>query len=132
LISSIIPTYPLITIYFLLYSNTSKSTKFETFKILQNSIQPLGREQTKVTLVAYESEPFQLGEWDERPSEEQRADPIISQGYKFEFPRGQIAIGESFDVCVEGPGGHLDCKTLTSSPTRQPEEVIFSIDLILF
>jgi hypothetical protein len=35
-----------------------------------------------------------------------RADPIISQGYKFEFPRGQIVIAESFDVCVEGPGGH--------------------------
>ena len=30
-----------------------------------------------------------------------RADPIISQGYKFEFPRGQIAVGESLDVCVK-------------------------------
>jgi len=65
-----------------------------------------------------------------------RADPIISQGYKFEFPRGQIVIAESFVVCVEGPGSHLDCKTLKSSPGKQPEEVIliltkFSINFLL-
>ena len=79
-------------------------------------------------MVAYKSETYQLCEGDERPSEEQRADPISSQEYQFEFPKGQIAIGESFDVCVKDPGGYSDCKTLTNSPTRQLEEVTFSID----
>jgi hypothetical protein len=32
---------------------------------------------------------------------EQRADTIVCQGYQFEFPKGQIAVGESFDVCVD-------------------------------
>ena len=45
----------------------------------------------------------------------QRADPITSKGYQFEFPKGQIAVGESFQVCeVSG------CKTLTNSPAKQP------------
>jgi hypothetical protein len=37
----------------------------------------------------------------ERPLEEQRADPIASIGYQFEFPKGQITVRESFDVCIE-------------------------------
>ncbi len=66
-------------------------------------------------------------EWDERPLEQQRPDPIVSKGH--EFPKGQIAVGESFDVCVEGPGRYYsECKTLTNLPSNQPEEVIFSID----
>jgi hypothetical protein len=58
----------------------------------------------------------------------QRADPIAPIGYQFVFPKGQIASGESFDVCVEGPGGYSDCKTLTNSASKQPEVVTFSID----
>jgi hypothetical protein len=50
--------------------------------------------------VVYKSETFNLCEGDEIPLEEQRADPIASQGYQFEFPKGQIAIGESFDVYI--------------------------------
>jgi hypothetical protein len=65
-----------------------------------------------------------LCEGDERPSEEQTGDPIESIGYQFEFPRGQIPVGEFFNVCVEVS----DCKTLTNSPTNQPEELTFSID----
>ena len=37
--------------------------------------------------------------------EEQSADPITSQGYKIEFCRRQIAVGESFDVYIEGLDG---------------------------
>jgi hypothetical protein len=61
---------------------------------------------------------------EERPLE-QRADPISSEGheFEFEFPKGQIAVGESFDVCVE----LSDCKTLTNFISKQPEEVTFSI-----
>jgi hypothetical protein len=40
---------------------------------------------------------------------DQRADPISSEGHEIVFPKGQIAEGESFDVCVEVS----DCKTLT-------------------
>ena len=61
-------------------------------------------QEVKIT-VAYKSETFELCEGDERPLEEQRADPIFSEGHEFEFPKGQIAVGESFDVCVEDPGG---------------------------
>ena len=57
-------------------------------------------EEIKIT-VAYKSETFDLCEGDERPLEEQRADPIVSEGHEFEFPKGQIAVGESFEVCVE-------------------------------
>ena len=84
-------------------------------------------EEVKIT-VAYKSETFELCEGDERPSEEQRADPISSEGYEFEFPKGQIAAGESFDVCVEVSSGFSDCKTLTNSPSNKLEEVTFSID----
>jgi hypothetical protein len=55
-----------------------------------------------------------------------RADPIASLGYRFEFPKGEIAVGESFGVCVEVS----DCRTLTHSHTKRPEEVTFSIDKI--
>jgi hypothetical protein len=86
------------------------------------------RQEVKIT-VAYKSETFELCEGDERPLEEQRADPISSQGYQFEFPKGQFAPGEYFDVCVEISGGLSDCKTLTKSQSnQQEEEVTFSID----
>ena len=72
-------------------------------------------EEVKITL-AYKSEIFDLCEGDERTLEDQRADPISSQEYHFEFSKGRIAIGESFDVCVEASGGNSDCKTLTNPP----------------
>ena len=53
---------------------------------------------------------------------------MSSQEYQLEFPKGQIMVGESFEVCVEGPGGYSDCKTLTNSPAKKPEKVTFSID----
>ena len=59
---------------------------------------------------------------------DQRADPISSEEHEIVFPKGQIAAGESFDVCVEVSHGFSDCKTLTNSPSKQPEEVTFSID----
>jgi hypothetical protein len=51
----------------------------------------------KIT-VAYKSETLGLCEGEQRPFEEQRADPIASIGYHFEFPKGQITLGESFQV----------------------------------
>ena len=48
--------------------------------------------------------------------EQQRAEPISCEGHEIVFPKGQIAVGESFDVCVKGLGGYSDCKTLTNSP----------------
>jgi hypothetical protein len=69
----------------------------------------VGIEHIKLTL-SYKTQTYRLDEGDERPSQEQRADPISSQEYQFEFSKGQIAAGESFDVCVEGPGGYSDCK----------------------
>jgi len=57
----------------------------------------------------------------------QRADPIASQ-YQFEFLKRQIVVGESFDVCVEGPDEYSDCKSLTNSAAKPPEEVNFSIE----
>ena len=53
---------------------------------------------------------------------------ISSEGHEIVFPKGQIAVGESFDVCVEVSDGFSDCKTLTNSLSNQPEEVTFSID----
>jgi hypothetical protein len=79
-------------------------------------------------IVAYKSDTFELCEGDERPLEEQRADPISSEAHEIVFPKGQIAVEESFDVCVEVSGGFSDCKTLTNSPAKQPEEVTFSIN----
>jgi hypothetical protein len=101
----------------------------EQFKVLVTVTGVKGHcgEEVKIT-VAYMSETYDLCEGDERPLEEQRADPIVSQEYQFEFPKGQIAVGESFDVYVHGPGGFSDCKTLTNSPAKQPEEVTFRID----
>jgi hypothetical protein len=78
-------------------------------------------------IVAYKLDTFELCEGDERPLEEQRANPISSEGHKFEFPKGQIAVGESFDVCVEGPSEFSNCKTLKSQ-SNHPQEVTFSID----
>jgi hypothetical protein len=60
-----------------------------------------------------------------------RAEPIVSQEYEFKFPKGQIAVGESFNVCVEAPGEYFDCKTLTNSLAKKPEESIFDICLPL-
>ncbi len=73
----------------------------EPFKVLVTVICVEGNcgEELKIT-VAYKSDTFELCEGDERPLEEQRADPISSEGYEFESPKGQIAVGESFDVCV--------------------------------
>jgi hypothetical protein len=70
-------------------------------------------------------------EGDERPLEEQRADPISSQGYQFEFPKGQFAPGDYFDVCVEISGGLSDCKTLTKSQSNQQEEVISYFEVLI-
>ena len=74
-----------------------------------------------------QSDTFELCEGDERPLEEQRANPISSEGHEIVFPKGQIAVGESFDVCIEVSSGFSDCKTLTNSPSNKPEEVTFSI-----
>jgi hypothetical protein len=71
---------------------------------------------------------FILCEGDERPSEEQRADPIASEGLYFEFSEEQITPGESFDVCVEVLDRLLSCKTLTKSESNHPDEVTFSIN----
>ena len=84
-------------------------------------------EELKI-MVAYKSDTFELCEGDERPLEKQRVDPISSEGHEFEFPKGQIAVGESFDVCIEVSGGFSDCQTLTNSPSKQPQEITFSID----
>ena len=71
-------------------------------------------------IVAYKSDTFELCEGDEKPSEKQRADPISSEVHEIVFPKGQIAVGESFDVC-EISGGLSDCKTLTNSLSKQTE-----------
>jgi hypothetical protein len=81
-----------------------------------------------IIIVAYKSDTFELCEGDERPLEKQRADPISSEGHEIVFPKGQIGAGESFDICVEVSGEFSDCKTLTNSPSKQTEEVTFSID----
>jgi len=101
----------------------------ESFRVLVTVTGVEGNCGEEVTItVADKSETFELCEGDERPSEEQIADPISSKGHEIVFPKGQIALGESFDVCVEGLGGYSDCKTLTISPSNQLEEVTFSID----
>lgn len=102
----------------------------ESFEVLVTVARVKGNcgQEVKIT-VEYKSEIFELCEGDERPLEEQRADPISSQGYQFEFPNGQFAPGKYFDVCVEISGGLSDCKTLTKSQSnQQEEEVTFSID----
>jgi hypothetical protein len=40
----------------------------------------------------------------------------------------QIKVTEYIDVCSEVSGTLSACKTLTNSPSNQPEEVTFSID----
>jgi hypothetical protein len=102
----------------------------ESFEVLVTVAGVKGNcgQEVKIT-VEYKSEIFELCEGDERPLEEQRADPISSQGYQFEFPKGQFVPGKYFDVCVEISGGLSDCKTLMKSQSIQPEEeVTFSID----
>jgi|SRR5215213_10399275 len=110
----------------------SGTTIEEPFKVLVTVTGVEGNcgEELKI-LVSYKSDTFELCEGDERPLEAQRADPIISEGHEFEFPKGQIAVGESFDVCVEISSGFSDCKTLTNSPAKEPEDVTFSINYIL-
>jgi hypothetical protein len=102
----------------------------ESFEVLVTVAGVKGNcgQEVKIT-VEYKSEIFELCEGDKRPLEEQRADPISSQGYQFEFPKGQFAPGKYFDVCIEISGGLSDCKTLTKSQSNQPEEeVTFSIE----
>jgi hypothetical protein len=101
----------------------------ESFRVLVTVTGVKGNcgEELKIIL-AYKSDIFELCEGDERPLEEQRADPISCEGHEIVFPKGQIAVGKSFDVCVEVSGGFSGCKTLTNSPSNQPEEVTFSID----
>ena len=101
----------------------------EPFKMLVTVTGVEGKcgEELKI-IVAHKSDTFELCEGDERSLEQQRVDPISSEGHEFVFPKGQIAAGESFDVCVELSGGFSDYKTLTNSPSEQLEEVTFSID----
>ena len=108
------------------YSNTPVQ---ESFRVLVTVTGVEGNcgEEVKI-IVAYKSDTFVLCEGDERPSEEQRADPISSEGHEFVFPKAQIIVGESFDICSEVSSGFSDCKTLTISPSKQPEQVTFSID----
>jgi hypothetical protein len=108
------------------YSNTPVQ---ESFRVLVTVTGVEGNcgEEVKI-IVAYKSDTFVLCEGDERPSEEQIADPISSEGYEFEFPKGQIALGESLDVCIENSGGFSDCNTLTKSQSNQLEEVTLSIE----
>ena len=84
----------------------------ESFEVLVTVARVKGNcgQEVKIT-VEYKSEIFELCEGDERPLEEQRVDPISSQGYQFEFPNGQFAPGKYFDVCIEISGGISDCKT---------------------
>ena len=90
----------------------SNSAVEEQFKVLVTVAGIKGHcgKEVKIT-VAYKSEIFDLCEGDEITSKEQRVDPIVSIEYPFEFPKGQIAIGKSFDVYVEGPDGYSDCMT---------------------
>jgi hypothetical protein len=53
---------------------------------------------------------------------------LIVAGYVEGNCGEQLKVTESFDVCVEGPSGYSDCKTLTISPSKQLEEVTFRID----
>jgi len=90
----------------------SGTTIEEPFKVLVTVTGVEGNcgEELKI-LVAYKSDTFELCEGDKRPLEAQRADPISSEGHEIVLPKGQIAVGESFDVCVEISGGFSDCKT---------------------
>ena len=91
----------------------------ESFRVLVTVTGVEGKcgEELKI-IVASKSDTFELCEGDERLSEEQIADPISSEGHEIVFPKGQIAVGESFDVCVEISSGFSDCKTLTNSPSN--------------
>ena len=128
LLSSVISLAP-VTSTALGSIDSSDTAVEESFRVLVTVTGVEGNcgEELKI-IVAYKSDIFELCEGDERPIEEQRADPISSEGHEFVFPKGQIAGGESFDVCVEVSDGFSDCKTLTNSPSKQPEEVTFSID----
>jgi hypothetical protein len=109
---------------------TSNGEGGESFEVLVMVAGVRGNcgQEVKITL-ANKSETFELCEGDERPLEEQRADPISSQGYQFKFPKGQFAVGEYFDVCVEISDSLSDCKILIKLQSNQPEEqVTFIID----
>jgi|SRR5829696_1478592 len=108
------------------YSDTPVQDSFRVLVTVRGVEGNCG-EEVEIT-IADKSETFELCEGDERPSEEQIADPISSEGHEIVFPKGQIAVGESFDVCVEVSSGFSDCKTLTNSSSKQPEEVTFRID----
>ena len=100
------------------YSDTAVEESFRVLVTVTGVEGNCGEELT--IIVAYKLDTFELCEGDERPLEEQRADPISSEGHEIVFPKGQIAVGESFDFCVEISGGFSDCKTLTNSPSNQP------------
>ena len=81
---------------------SDSASEEEVFKVLVTVADIEGNCGEEVTItVADKSETYELCDGDERPSEEQSADPIVFQEYQFEFPKGEIAVGESFDVCVE-------------------------------
>ena len=128
LLSSVIALAP-VTSTALASIDSSDTAVEEPFRVLVTveGVEGNCGEELKI-IVAYKSDTFELCEGDERPLEEQRADPISSEGHEIVFPKEQIAVGESFDVCVEISDWFSDCKTFTNSPSKQPEEVTFSID----
>jgi hypothetical protein len=77
------------------YSNTAVE---ESFRVLVTVTGVEGNcgEELKI-IVAYKLDTFEICEGDERPLEEQRGDPISSEGHEIVFPKGQIAVGESFE-----------------------------------
>jgi predicted RND superfamily exporter protein len=67
------------------YSDTAVEQSFRLLVTVTGMEGNCG-EELKI-IVAYKSDTFELCEGDERPSEEQRADPISSEGHEIVFPK---------------------------------------------
>ena len=72
--------------------------------------------------VAWKERTEILCEGDERSMSEQKNDPIISEGYEFQFPRGEISDGETFKACVDN-----ECKIKENTDRNKPERVFFNL-----
>ncbi len=67
-----------------------------------------------------------LCEGDERPLEEQRADPIVGEGFEVRLPKGHIEEGESIDMCLEVADYHK-CSSISYTTEDTPSEISFNV-----
>jgi len=67
-----------------------------------------------------------LCEGDERPLEEQRADPIVAEGFEVRLPKGKVQERELIEVCVKVVDDRK-CEVTTYTSDNNPPEILFNL-----